>query len=178
MSELTKKEMEAILLEHEKAELEFDLDATMATLVPNPHYELAFLGLAIDGWDGVREAYRRLLRPNPGNANIAAKRRFHAVAANTLVRDAHVTITNPNGERVTGLYLVVMEFDPESKKIRGERMFTDTVFGEFMVGQLGKDLASIPGVTRITDSAPLLEEHDAYAVAAARGITIGRGQPK
>jgi hypothetical protein len=43
MTELSEKEMEAILLDHEVAELEMDLEATLATLTPEPHYELATL---------------------------------------------------------------------------------------------------------------------------------------
>src|SRR5262245_41569311 len=61
MQEMTKKEMEAVLLAHEKGELEEDLDATMATLVDNPHYELPTLGFAFDGYDAVREAYSRIM---------------------------------------------------------------------------------------------------------------------
>ena len=61
--QLDKKQMEEILLAHEVAELEMDIDATMATLAPNPHYELATLGLAVDGSDAVRETYRRILPP-------------------------------------------------------------------------------------------------------------------
>ncbi|WP_176594352.1 hypothetical protein [Sphingobium sp. EM0848] len=171
MKELTKQEMEAILLEHEKAELEVDIDATMATLVPNPHYEIAFLGLAIDGWEGVHQAYQRILRPAQIRP-VAAKRRVHAVARNTLIREAHVTFNTSEGERVTGLYMVVMEFDPELKKIAGERMYADPLFGKMMTEQLGEDFAKIPGVSRIRDSAPVIEEHDAYAAAAARGVTI------
>lgn len=172
MKELTKQEMEAILLEHEKAELEFDIDATMATLVPNPHYEIAFLGLAVDGWDAVYKTYQRILNPLTENRDVAAKRRVHAVDKNTLVREAHITFTDENDERVTGLYMVVMEFDAELKKIAGERMYTDPVFGQMMARRLGEDFAGLPGVSRIRDTAPVIEEHDAYAVAAARGITI------
>ena len=61
MKYLTRQEMEELLLEHEVAELEYDLDRTMATLVPTPHFELCFMGLAVDGWDAVREMYSRML---------------------------------------------------------------------------------------------------------------------
>ena len=54
MVDLTKDEMDDLLLAHEKAELEYDVEATMATLVANPHFEFPTLGFAIDGWDGVR----------------------------------------------------------------------------------------------------------------------------
>lgn len=174
MKELTKDEMLDILLAHEKAELEYDLDATMATLVRNPHYELAFLGLAVDGWDTVRKLYERLIVPGARARNFQAVARVIAVDTNTLVREAHVSFDNAEGKRVTGLYMVVMEFDPELKKIRGERMYTDPAFGQMMGSLFGEDFASLPGVSKISDTSPIIEEHDAYAMAAARGITIER----
>lgn len=163
--------MEEVLLAHEIAELEQDVEATMATLAPNPHYELAFVGLAIDGEEAVRETYRRILFGNEGR-DVAAERRIHAVAANTLLREAYMTFNTREGERVNGLYLVVMSFDPEAKLISGERMYTDPVFGQMMTEQLGPDFESLPGVTRIRDSAPTLEQHDAFKVAASRGLSI------
>ncbi|WP_219013937.1 MULTISPECIES: hypothetical protein [unclassified Streptomyces] len=169
--ELTKKEMEAILLAHEVAELEQDVDATMATLAPNPHYELAGLGWAVDGTAAVRATYERILS-YVTSRNVAAERRVHAVAKNHLIREAHVTFDNRKGERVTGLYMVVMEFDPELKLIAGERMYMDPVFAEMMAEHLGDDFGDLPGVSKIGDSAPLIEKHDAYRVAASRGITI------
>jgi hypothetical protein len=171
MEELTKKEMEAVLLAHEIAELEEDIDATMATLAPNPHYELATLGLAFDGHAAVREAYSRIL---PGNRkrNVAAEMRVHAIARNTLIREAYVSFDNSAGERVNGQYLVVMSFDPVAKLIAGERMYMDPNFAAMMTEQLGPDFASLPGVSKMTDSAPTIDRHDAYAVAERRGLTI------
>lgn len=171
MKEMSKKEMEAVLLAHEKGELEEDLDATMATLVDNPHYELPALGYAFDGYDAVREAYSRIL---PGNRdrNVAAKMRVHAISHNTLVREAHVSFTKSNGERVTGGYIVVMSFDPEARLISGERMYMDTNFAEMMSENLGPDFADVPGVTKLADVAPMIERHDAYEVAERHGVTI------
>lgn len=171
MEDMTKQEMEAILLAHEKAELEEDLDATMATLVPVPHYELPTLGYAFDGYDAVREAYSRIL-PGTRSRNVAAKMRVHAMSHNTLVREAHVSFTKSSGERVTGGYIVVMTFDPEHKLIAGERMYMDTNFAEMMAENLGPDFADVPGVTKLSEVAPMIERHDAYEVAERRGITI------
>lgn len=170
---MTKKEMEAVLLEHEIAELENDVERTMATLVPNPHYEIAFLGLAIDGRDAIRELYKRILSRNVGRP-VAAEARNHAVARNTLIREAHVSFDTLDGKRVTGLYMVVMEFDPISKKIVSERMYADTLFAQFMTEQIGPGLENFPGVSRITDTAPDVKQHDAYAVAARRGLEIAQ----
>lgn len=176
MTELTKKQMEEILLAHEIAELEQDIEATMATVTPDPHYELASLGWAVDGTDAVRETYRRILPYNRAR-DVAAEMRVHAVASNTLLREAYVTFDTVEGERVTGLYLVVMAFDPHLKLISGERMYMDPVFGKMMSEQLGADFGDLPGVSRISATAPLIETHDAFKVAARRGLTISRPNP-
>lgn len=171
MEELTKKEMEAILLQHEIAELEEDIDATMATLAPNPHYELVTLGYAFDGEEAVREAYKRIL-PYNKNRNVAAEMRVHAVAKNTLIREAYVSFNTSSGERVTGQYLVVMSFDPVAKLISGERMYMDPLFAAMMTENIGDDFESLPGVSKLSDVAPMIDRHDAYAVAERRGLTI------
>lgn len=173
MTELTKQEMEAILLTHEIAELEMDLDATMATLVPDPQYELATLGWAIRGRDAVRETYTRIMS-YVVERDVAAEKRVHAVASNTLLRESYVSFDLADGTRVTGLYLVVMSFDPELKLITGERMYMDPVFAEMMAEQLGDDFGEVPGVSRIAETAPIIAKHDAFAVAESRGKTINR----
>ncbi|GEE01684.1 hypothetical protein nbrc107696_21300 [Gordonia spumicola] len=169
MADLTKKEMEEILLAHEIAELEQDVEATMATLVENPHYELVFFGLQVDGRDAIREVYKRILNDAGG---VAAEKRVHAVAPNTLIREAHMTFTDDDGERINGLYLVVMSFDPETKKISGERMYQDPNFAGLMAKNLGPDFENLPGVSRIGDSAPTIEVHDAFKYAEAAGTPI------
>ncbi|MGU3498745.1 hypothetical protein [Mycobacterium sp. C31M] len=171
MPEMTKNEMEEVLLAHEKGELEEDLDATMATLVDNPHYELPTLGYAFDGYDAVREAYSRIM-PGTRTRNVAAKMRVHAIDSNTLVREAHVSFNTRSGERVNGNYIVVMSFDPEQKLISGERMYMDTNFAAMMSENLGPDFADVPGVTKLSDVAPTIDRHDAYEVAERKGITI------
>lgn len=172
MTDLTREEMDAILLEHEIAELEYDIDRTMATLVPNPHYEIATLGLAVDGWDAIYRTYQRLIRQGGEERNIQAVARVIGEARNTLMREAHVSFDDDAGNRVTGLYMVVMEFDPVHKKILGERMYTDTVFGAFLARTLGEDFATLPGVSRISANMPVIDRHDAFDAAAAQGLTI------
>lgn len=179
MTELTREDMEDLLLEHEKAELEFDLDATMATLCPNPHFELCFMGLAVDGYDAVRAMYQRMLFAGGEKRNIQAVARVVAAAPNALVREAHVSFDDDDGTRVTGVYIVTIEFDPVSKKIKGERMFGDTIYGGMMSRTMGADYAAgLPGVTKISDSAPMITRHDAFDAAAARGITINNPRVK
>src|SRR5262249_41666984 len=98
---MTLKEMEDVLLAHEIAELEQDIDATMATVVPDPHYELSALGWIIDGQAAVREMYRRILPVD--HRDVAAEKRIHALAENTLLREAVMSFNNLEGKRVSGL---------------------------------------------------------------------------
>ena len=174
MKNLTIREMDEILLAHEIAELEGDIEATMETVAPNPHYEFPSHGLAADGREAVRQHYLRSLpRAVVNKSNVAAEKRLNNLyGTNALVREAWVSFTKPNGERVTGLYLVVMEFDPELKKITGERLYCDQVFADMLAADLGPDYVSVPGVSRISDTAPIIDRHDAYAWAESEGIAI------
>ena len=170
--DLTKDEMLEILLAHEIAELEYDIDATMVTLVPNPHYEAPTLGVQVDGWDTIEKMYGRLISDAAKGRNVHAVARVIAEAKNTLVREAYVSFDTADGGRDTGLYLVVMEFDPVLKKIVGERMYMDTIFGAFMAEMLGPDFPTMPGVSKLAGTMPIINEHDAFEAAAARGIVI------
>jgi hypothetical protein len=167
-TELTKSEMEDLLLEHEIAELEMDVERTMRTLIDDPQYELPTLGFAIRGAEAVRETYRRIMR-TVVDRDIAAEMRVHAIAANTLIREACVSFNLADGRRVTGLYSVIMAFDPEQKKITGERMYMDTNFAAYMTEQLGDDFDQLDGVTTLGDVLPNIERHDAFAVAERKG---------
>lgn len=170
---MSKKEMEEILLEHEIAELEEDVERTMATLVDNPQYELPGLGVAISGTEAVRETYRRIMR-TVVNRDVAAEMRVHAVADNTLIREACVSFNLADGSRVSGLYCVIMSFDPEQRKITGERMYMDPTFAAYMREQVGDDFESVPGVKPLSAVLPNIERHDAFAVAERKGKTIHR----
>ncbi|MCV7193096.1 hypothetical protein H7I02_09845 [Mycolicibacterium brumae] len=167
---MTLEEMEAVLLAHEIAELNQDIDATMATVVPDPHYELSALGWIIDGQQAVREMYRRILPVD--HRDVAAEKRIHAMCDNTLLREAVMSFNTLEGNRVSGLYLVVLAFDPAHKKISGERMYMDPLFAQMMSEQLGADFGDVPGVSRTADRLPIIAKHDAYDWAAEQGLSI------
>lgn len=147
---LNLQQMEDLLAAHEMAEFTVDLDATMATLVDNPLYELPTLGWRIEGQHAVRETYKRLLEGGEVQ-NLWADKRVHATSPSSLSREAYVYIDTPEG-RVTGQYCVVLDF--EGDKIAGERMYMDTTFAKAMESILGPDFGDIPGVTRLADSVP------------------------
>lgn len=146
MTELTIQEMEEILYRHETCEVSGDIEATMETVVDNPHYEFPSAGWAADGADAVREHYRRSL-PSGEKYQIASKKRVHGAGPNTLFREASVSFDTPEGERLTGQYLAVIEFDPETRKIKSERLYSDSVFDKFQNPHLGPDYGETPGVS-------------------------------
>lgn len=148
---LTLDQMEDLLALHEEAEFNVDVDGTMATLIPHPIYELPTLNWYIEGWDAVKETYRRLLIGGE-ERNIWAVKRTHAIAGNSLIREAYVYVDTDEGVRVTGRYNVVMDF--EGDKISGERMYMDATFARAMTQILGPDFGDIPGVYPLDARSP------------------------
>ena len=148
---LTLEQMEELLAIHEMAEFNLDIDGTMATLVDNPIYELPALNWYIEGWDAVKETYRRLLHGGDVR-NLWAEKRTHAITASSLCREAYVFLDTDAGVRVTGRYNVVMDF--EGDKIAGERMFMDATFAKAVTEILGPDFGDIPGVYPLDEKSP------------------------
>lgn len=148
-TKLTLEQMEELLIAHETAEFNMDLDGVMATLVEHPVFEMPAVGLQIEGYEAVREMYRRFLAGGD-RMNIWADRRVHAVSDNELVREAYVYFDTPEG-RVTGQYCVVLTF--EGDKLLGEKFYMDVTFAKAMSEALG-DILDLPGVHRLADVAP------------------------
>ncbi len=151
MKELTLEEMEAILALHETCELAQDIDATMETVAPNPYYEFPTSGWRVDGEVGVREHYRRSLSAG-GLQNVASRKRVHGTGPNTLFREAWFSFDTGDGRRLTGQYLAVIEFDPETMKIKSERQYSDSIFEQFLAPHVGPDYGDVPGVTRLNSN--------------------------
>ena len=149
MTKLTLEQMEEVLVAHETAEFNMDLDGVMDTLVDHPVFEMPAVGIRIEGKEAVREMYRRFLAGGD-RMNIWADRRVHAVSDNELVREAYVYFDTPEG-RVTGQYCVVMTF--EGNKLLGERFFMDSSFAKATSEALG-NLLDLPGVSLLADVNP------------------------
>lgn len=161
MTELTREQMELVLFAHGMAEMKFDVDETMQTVVPEPHYEIVSLGLAIDGWDAVVEMYRRLLTGNRSR-DFQVKVRIDTAGTNTLMQEAYISFKNLEGERVAGLYLSVVEFDPARRQIIGERIYGDAPWAQLWLENLGKDFGDVPGVSKIHDNMPAFSARDTF----------------
>jgi hypothetical protein len=153
MEKLTPEQMEEVLIVHETAEFDGDLDAVMATLVANPQYELPSIGWHIEGQAGVRELYRRWLQGTE-TRNVWAEKRVQAfsIDENALIRDAYVYYDGDDGQRVTGRYSTAISF--EGGLISGERMFMEAPFAKIMYDILGADFGDVPGVSKLEDVSP------------------------
>lgn len=153
MEKSTLEQMEEILIVHETAEFDNDLDAVMATLTDTPVYELPSIGWHIQGAEGVRELYKRWLT-GAEKRNVWAEKRVQAYSMdeNALIRDAYVFYDNDKGKRVTGRYSTAISFD--GGLISGERMFMETPFAKLMYDILGADFADVPGVSTLEEVAP------------------------
>lgn len=163
---LTLEQMEDLLAIHEEAEFNVDIDGTMATLVDNPVYEFPALNYYVEGWEPVKETYRRFLKGGD-ERNIWAEKRTHAIAPNSLCREAYVFVDLADGTRVTGRYSVIMDF--EGDKIAGERMFMDATFAKSCNEIFGEDFIDVPGVRRLDEvGPPPMPRLDRAAVHAAR----------
>lgn len=164
MAEFTREQMEALLAVHEEAEFNDDLDATMATLVENPVYELPTLGYRIEGRDAVLETYKRMI-PTAKKQNAWADRRVHAVSPTTLCREAYVYFNTDEG-RKTGQYFALIEF--QGDKILGERMYMCDTYAKEMAKMFDEDFDKLPGVHRLQDvSPPPVDPEDRAAMHAA-----------
>lgn len=142
---LSWEEAMAVLKAHEKAELDVDYEATIATLADNPVYELPTLGLKFEGAEAVHEFYRRTL-PYFAKLDVYADMRVHALSedGHTVAREAYPYVV-VDGKKVQCNYsaLIVVE----DGKIKSERLYVDPVFGAYFADSLGEDFEKLPGVT-------------------------------
>lgn len=163
MAELTLEEMEAILAAHEVAELAQDIDATMETVVPDPFYEFPSAQVRLDGEEAVRDFYGRLLAAG-NQGRVASKKRVHGMGPNTLFREAWISFDTESGERVTGQYMAVIEFDPVLRKIKSERQYGDSIFSQlFLDPHVGPEYRDRPGVTRLNENTRPISQEEMMA---------------
>lgn len=147
MKTLTLDDLNAAQRRHEIPEIANDLEGTMATVCPDPTYELPAVGWMIEGREAVYEFYRRTL-PYFDARDVDAERRIHAAGPNTLLREAYMTVVL-DGETVCTNYVAVMAIDPETGLITGERLYTDPVAAGLFAEALGDDFGTVPGVSKL-----------------------------
>jgi hypothetical protein len=159
MSQPTLEEMKALLLEHEWAERNGDLDGTMATLVAHPVFELHPQGIRVEGYEAVRAMYGKFL---PGFKDQFAeskettervlKSNITAVGNSVLCTEGQDKMHRADGTPTRMRMLVNVYF--QDGKLLGERLFSDNDMAELINSALGPDFFNLPGVTTIVDDYP------------------------
>lgn len=137
--------MEEVFKVHAEAELATDIEATMATLTADPHYELITVGWHVRGQAAVREMYSRLYAGY--NRRVTASTgRVLAVAPDALIREGYTTLSTGTG---TATYHSIAVITFEHDRISGERLYADMPNAQLMRDALGADFGRVPGVSAL-----------------------------
>lgn len=135
--------LQAALFKHGLMELEQDLDGTMDTVAPEPHYELMCLGWRLEGRVAVREMYRRMYAgPQP----LSADQRIVGASPNSMTIEVAVQF-DCHEPGVISHDLTVLTF--EDGLVKSERFYTDPNFTDAMRRAYGEDFGDVPGVSRL-----------------------------
>jgi hypothetical protein len=138
-SRWTTKEMLALGRRHAEAEARCDLEATMATLVADPHYEFWPVGLGMRGRAPVRRYYEHLM-----GSFIPSTRGYTLLAewvSETSVAQEYEIRVEVDGaveaHRVVGILFA------EGELLGGERVYAGERCMRLMVGALFDELTPI-----------------------------------
>lgn len=158
------KEMVALFEKHVAAELDADLDTTMATMTDNPHLHNVPTMVGGMGRDGVRAFYRdhlvgKFFPPDVEMQNVSRTVGTDQVVDELVIRFTHTTPIDwmlpgvePTGKRVEVAFVVVVGF--RNGKISHEHIYWDQATVLVQLGLL--DPAGLPvcgpeGARRVLD---------------------------
>lgn len=146
-SKFTVDQLETYLDAHAQAEFALDIDATMATVIENPFYELHPMGYRIEGAEAVAEMYRRMLPSYMANVR-RADLRTKLFGDNSITCEYRFAIRQPDGGWLTAYRMGIVEF-AEDGRVLSERDYISTAMADLMTNALGEDFIAVPGVSRI-----------------------------
>ena len=117
---------------HSIAEDERDLPGLLATLTDDCTYELPQFGQRWDGHEGATRFYTGLLAAFP---DIHFDLTDIVIGPQGVCEEARVTGTHkerwldlePSGEKLTWRVVIFFPWDPERRKFKGEKVYTDTL---------------------------------------------------
>lgn len=144
IDEARQKMMLEVVTRHARTEGAKDLDGVMATLVPDPVYIL-HNGLRIEGYDNVREFYRRLFVNGTLDDNAGGKGLTGMWAGeNTVMVEADMTYPTPDGARAH--VTVAATFPFRGELATGEIVSIPSEFHDIVTAHMPdfSDLASPP----------------------------------
>jgi len=154
MNKLTKSQetMLEIFQQHVKAELEGDIETTMATMSDNPHLINVPLGIGGVGRSGVRDFYvdrlvGKFFPPDVEMINVSRTIGEDQIVDELVIRFTHTSTIDwmlpgvlPTGRRVEAAFAVIVKF--EGDKIAHEHIYWDQASVLVQLGLL--DPAGLP----------------------------------
>jgi len=143
----------ALIHRHVQAEIAGDVDAVMATICTEPHYEVHPIGFIMKSSEAVRAFYRRALpmfteiKPDSDSATWESGNAGKFVGARgVVVRDVGIMIRNGHRTPIKALAMFIP--DPASGLLKGEHIYTNSATAKVFSEKLGADFIHLPGVTQ------------------------------
>jgi hypothetical protein len=136
----SREELVKIALAHAQAEADGDLEATLATMEPEPVYTLLPWGRQFTGMANTRAYYRHFfdgVLPHIQGYTMLNE----WVNDNGLAQEYTIRIRHKDGQVREHQVFSILTFGPS--KVSGERLYADQAFFEFLFGPLGSELKTI-----------------------------------
>ena len=123
-------EIRSLWKRHSIAEDARDLDGLISTLTPSCAYELPQLGRVWNGHEGARAFYTELLTAFP---DVRFDLQNIVIGPQGVCEEARVNATHearwldhePSGERLEWRNAIFFPWDPQTRRFRGEMVYTD-----------------------------------------------------
>jgi carboxymethylenebutenolidase len=150
------KAMVELFERHVKAEMDGDLDTTMATMTDNPHLHNIPVMMGGVGWEGVREFYREHLVGKFFPPDVKTVTVSRTVGSDQIVEELVISFTHtkaidwllpgvpPTGKKVEVAVVVIVGF--KNGKISHEHIYWDQAGVLVQVGLLNPARLPVSGV--------------------------------
>lgn len=136
----------AMVGEHMAAEGRNDVEATLDTMSANPYWEQCTIGVRVEGREGIRAWYTRVLPDVMLKATDVRELRL-TFADSYVVAEHELDVNFPDGTSKLCRHIAYYDFD-EDGKIAGERAYCDIELGKLWLDALGPDVFDLPGFSR------------------------------
>ena len=144
---LTNEQMLALSKRHVEQEMKGSVEGTMATVCPDPYYELYPMGFRIVGRAAVTEMYRRMLVAPIGLQPIQWATRKFSVGPEGIFSEDEAQIRDTDGTVRRVAAVSVYSF--EGELLKGERVYLNDAGAAMTQKALGPDFTKISGVDKI-----------------------------
>jgi hypothetical protein len=152
----TSEEHRRLLLDlvnrHVKAEVEQDLAGVLATVCPEPYFEIHPLGYALTTHEAVEQFYRRMismfrdLKPVGTSATFAGGATGKFIGDLGIVTRDNVLFRTESGVEKAVKSMAHFQLDESSGLLKGEEIFLNAAAADAFRRALGEDFKNLPGV--------------------------------